>query len=310
MNTELAAEAVEFEQSIVASITASGGFDLVQRAEVDPPSREGIGDQLDRLGVWDVDVREGDVQLEAGALACRAAGRFALPYPMAERLCAQLLEEGGAVGVTAGPSARLIHADLDLDWRAVDVEGQIASVVAVHPPVGGKLGRFVSAVDLGPWTGTTDVVPLLLTLQSWTMLGMLQSALELTCGHVRDRHQFGQALADFQSVQFALTDVSVAVQGLEEIGKYTLWAVRHRPDRALTDALALRVASLEAAETAFRSGHQLHGAIGFCDETPISWLSRYSQGLRRLPFGRSETEVQLVNQIDKSGFYTPIIEGT
>jgi hypothetical protein len=308
MNTELADEALEFERSILASLAAAGGFDLVQRAETAPGHREVVGDQLDRLGVWDVDVREGDVQLEAAAVACRAAGHFALPYPAAERLSARLLDQGGALGVTAMTSTRLIHADLDLDWRAVDIDGRIASVVKVHPAVGGKLGRFVTAVDLGPWSGTTDAVPLLLTLQSWTLLGMLQSALELTCDHVRDRHQFGQALADFQSVQFSLTDVSVAVQGLEELCKYTLWAVRHRPGQALTDALTLRVASLEAAETTFRTGHQLHGAIGFCDETPISWLSRYSQGLRRLPFGRSETEELLTNQIIRSGFYTPVTE--
>ena len=35
----------------------------------------------------------------------------------------------------------------------------------------------------------------------------------------------------------------------------------------------------------FRVAHQLHGAIGFCDETTLSWVSRYSQPLRRLPFG-------------------------
>ena len=32
----------------------------------------------------------------------------------------------------------------------------------------------------------------------------------------------------------------------------------------------------------FRVAHQLHGAIGFCDEVPLSWLSRYSQPFRRL----------------------------
>ena len=35
----------------------------------------------------------------------------------------------------------------------------------------------------------------------------------------------------------------------------------------------------------FRVAHQLHGAIGFCDETALSWVSRASVPLRRLPFG-------------------------
>ena len=43
------------------------------------------------------------------------------------------------------------------------------------------------------------------------------------------------------------------------------------------------MAAIEAAEVVFRVCHQLHGAVGFCDETTLSWLSRYSQPLRRLP---------------------------
>ena len=65
-----------------------------------------------------------------------------------------------------------------------------------------------------------------------------------------------------------------------------------RPD-ALADALALRMAAIEAAEVVFRVCHQLHGAVGFCDETTLSWLSRYSQPLRRLPLGLSATRDQL-----------------
>ena len=308
MNTELAAEAVDFERSVRSALETSGGFELVQRAETEPAYRRSIGDQLAALGMWDIDPGADDVQLEAAALGCRAAGWFALPYPLAERLAARHLEGAEAVAVATGAVPRFAHADLALDWLVVELDGRSAPVVTAHPAVGGKLGRFVAPVELGPWSGSIDVAPMLLVLQCWTLLGMLQSAQELTCNHVRDRHQFGQTLADFQSVQFALTEVSVATQGLEELCKYTLWAVRHRPEDALTDALALRTAALEAAETTFRTGHQLHGAIGFCDETPISWLSRYSQTLRRLPFGRSDTESLLASRINRFGFYTPVVE--
>ena len=73
-----------------------------------------------------------------------------------------------------------------------------------------------------------------------------------------------------------------------------------RPE-ALDDALALRLAALEAAEVVFRVCHQLHGAVGFCDETTLSWLSRYSQPLRRLPFGLSATRDQLTRQVGRRG---------
>ena len=121
---------------------------------------------------------------------------------------------------------------------------------------------------------------------------MLDRAMDLTRAHVLDREQFGQPLAAFQGVQFQLTDAEVERGGVEELAKYALWSVQaagQREPEALDDALALRLAAIEAAEVVFRVAHQLHGAIGFCDETPLSWLSRYSQPLRRLPFGLSAT---------------------
>ena len=59
--------------------------------------------------------------------------------------------------------------------------------------------------------------------------------------------------------------------------------------------------ALEAADVVFRIAHQLHGAIGFCDEATLSWLSRYSVPLRRLPTGLSGTLDQLRRRIDRRG---------
>jgi hypothetical protein len=61
------------------------------------------------------------------------------------------------------------------------------------------------------------------------------------------------------------------------------------------------MAALEAAEVVFRVTHQLHGAVGFCDETTLSWLSRYSQPLRRLPLGLSATRDVLTRRIGGDG---------
>ena len=67
------------------------------------------------------------------------------------------------------------------------------------------------------------------------------------------------------------------------------------------EPLALRLAAVEAAEVVFRITHQLHGAIGFCDETTLSWLSRASQALRRLPLGPSATRSALTDRIGRRG---------
>jgi hypothetical protein len=307
LNTALAQEALTFEQVIVDALVHSGGFEHVMRAERDPNHRLAVAEILGTLGVWDIDPAADHVQLEAAALACRAAGRFALPYPVAERLAANSIDGPGAIAPVSGVrTPRIAHADLQLGWWAVDLDDRLAPVVATGPATGGKLGPFVNPVELAPWGGGAQVLPLVMALRSWTLLGMLQAALAHTCDHVRNRHQFGQPLIAFQSVSFALTDISVATQGLEELAKYTLWAVVRGLADATTDALALTALASEAAETTFRVAHQLHGATGFCDETPVSWLSRYSQALRRIPLGRSQTEHSLAQHIRQTGFYSPV----
>src|SRR3546814_11213283 len=85
------------------------------------------------------------------------------------------------------------------------------------------------------------------------------------------------------------------------LARYALWSIEtDRPD-AIEDALALRLAAIEAAEVVLRVTHQLHGATGFCDETTLSWISRYSQPLRRLPLGLSATRDLLAERLGRSG---------
>jgi alkylation response protein AidB-like acyl-CoA dehydrogenase len=89
--------------------------------------------------------------------------------------------------------------------------------------------------------------------------------------------------------------------GLEELAKYALWSIETNRPEALVDALALRMAAVQAAEVVLRVAHQLHGAIGFCDETPLSWVSRASVPLRRLPLGLTATRARLVDRAGRRG---------
>ena len=99
--------------------------------------------------------------------------------------------------------------------------------------------------------GAGDVA-LGLVLPCWTLLGMLDRALELTIAHVSLRKQFGQTLSAFQGVQFQLTDAEVERSGVDILAKYALWSIANGRPEALDDALALRMAALEAAEVVFR----------------------------------------------------------
>ena len=302
MNIDLNDEAREYGRLARQAIESAGGDALVQRAEADPDRREAVvSGVLDDLAVSELDPRGSGDELEAAAALCRSAGWWAVPYPMAERLARPRdLDADGLVVVDerrpAGPLASVGGR-----WVAVTLDGG-RHEVTVRPSAGPRTSAYVADLDLRPLdaAGAGDVA-LGLVLPCWTLLGMLDRALALTSGYVVDRRQFGKPLASFQGVQFQLTDAEVERAGVEELAKYALWSVQADRPEALDDALALRLAALEAAAVVFRVCHQLHGAIGFCDETTLSWLSRYSRPLRRLPWGPSGTLDRLARQIGRRG---------
>jgi hypothetical protein len=300
---DLCPEALELGRVAHRALEAAGGDRLVQIAESRPDERGALVEPvLAELGAWQLQPRKSAEELEAAAALCRAVGYWAVAYPVAERLSRPPDLDVDGLVVVAGSDPAGPVANLDLRWATVTLDGYRSLATprsSFTPP---RQTLFVTGVELEPvdHEGRRDV-PLGLVLPCWTLLGMLDRALDLTRSYVREREQFGQTLASFQSVQFQLTDAEVERVGLEELAKYALWSVQTGVDEALDDALALRLAAVEAADTVFGVAHQLHGAIGFCDETTLSWVSRYSTPLRRLPLGLSATRHQLTTTLGAGG---------
>jgi len=232
----------------------------------------------------------------------------ALPHPVAERLTAQVLGDGDAVAWAApagGAGSGGLWANLVHDrsaWSLLTTDGRLHTVSRVDRPAGSRLGPFVvrcEAVDVRP--APAGVPATALVLGAYTLLGMVERAYELTCEHVRSRAQFGRPLVEFQAVQHQLADALVAIQRAEALAVHSLWSLSSDPSSALVDAVGLRSTLLDSADVVFRAGHQLHGASGFCDETPISWLSRHSQPLRRLPAAGPATDAWLAELACRDG---------
>lgn len=304
---DLSDDAREFGREALRALDAAGGDLLVQHAEAKPAEREAlVGPVLAGLGAWDLDVRGDADELEAGAALCRSAGYWASPYPVAERLARATDLDADGLIVVAGPRPSAALAGIEGAWAAVDLDGRRSTVTGQ----GATAAAFVAELELTAIdeAGAGDLA-LALTLPCWTLLGMLDRALELTVTHVSLRKQFGQPLSSFQGVQFQLTDAEVERSGVDILAKYALWSIATGRSEALDDALALRMAALEAAEVVFRVCHQLHGAVGFCDETTLSWLSRYSQPLRRLPLGLSATRDRLTRRVGGRGLTGLYAEG-
>ena len=303
MNIELSEEAAEYGRQALQAFEHAGGDELVVLAEAEPDRRENlVAPVLSELGAWQLNPRGDSAELEAAAALCRSAGYWAVPYPVAERLArpADLAVDG--LLVVAGPRPAASLAGLSLRWAAVTLDGRRSLATARPSGVSARLSALVTELDLDPADedGAKDVA-VGLVLPCWTLLGMLDRAISLAREHVLVREQFGHPLSVFQSVQFQLTDAEVERSGVEALAKYALWSVQDDSPDAVEDALALRLAAVEAAATVFAVAHQLFGALGFCDEAQLSWLSRYSEPLRRLPLGAIATLEELTSRAGRRG---------
>ena len=122
MNIELSEEAAEYGRQARRALEAAGGDRLVQLAEHEPGRREAPGGPGPRRAGRVGPRSRGDSgdELEAAAALCRSAGYWAVPYPVAERLCrpADLDVDGLVVVADVVPAAAV--AGLDLRWAAVD----------------------------------------------------------------------------------------------------------------------------------------------------------------------------------------------
>ncbi|HVA42761.1 MAG TPA: acyl-CoA dehydrogenase family protein [Acidimicrobiales bacterium] len=315
-------EAVDFGVSVRSALAGLGGVDAARRAEADPGERAApVAGVLAGLGVPGLDPREDEVSAAAAGELCREAGRVALPYPVASVLLAGGSGDDTPLAVVDGPVWRVDHADLFPVWRVTDIEGRVGTGRS-RGRLGTRLGPFAGDLEpdgaesgegpgagggaggggSGGGAGTTLDAAFHLTLTAWTILGGLESALQLAVEHVTGRVQFGQPISGFQAVQFQLADCAVGVDGLREAARFTLWRLLADPERAITDALALRLQAVETARAVLRTTQQLHGASGLCDEYDISILCRHLQPALRLPFGADRAAEALFDSIERHGF--------
>lgn len=302
MNPVLPDEAVEFGAAAAKAFADLGGVDVARRAEEDPGLRAGeVASTLTALGIEDVDPRDGSDSLTAAAALCEAAGRVALPYPVASVLLRDT--DGRPFAVVPDAAARVDHGDLFDEWCVSDLAGSAVLGASGTPRLGTRLGPFVSDLTRGgPVECPIADVFRHIALTSWSILGTTDRAVELAVEHVNGRVQFGKPIAAFQAVQFQLADAAVAVAGLRELACFTLWRLDADTDRSLADVLALRLHAIDTARAVLRTCQQLHGAAGVCDEYDISVLTRLVQPALRLPWSAERTVAELATAIAADGF--------
>ncbi|AQZ69024.1 Acyl-CoA dehydrogenase, short-chain specific [[Actinomadura] parvosata subsp. kistnae] len=118
--------------------------------------------------------------------------------------------------------------------------------------------------------------------------GVLAGALELTTAYIKQRRQFGRALAEFQAVTMQIADVYIAARALD----VAMWSAVWRLGEGLPaeEDLALAAYHVSGAFRALYTCQHLHGGLGLDVTYP---LHRYFAQARHLSLLLGGADAQL-----------------
>jgi alkylation response protein AidB-like acyl-CoA dehydrogenase len=100
------------------------------------------------------------------------------------------------------------------------------------------------------------------------MVGLAQGALDHTLRYVRERHQFGRAIGEFQGVQFQLAEMAVEVEAARLL-VYNAARLKDAGEPFLTPSAMAKLYASEAAQRVASTCIDLFGGYGFTREYPI-----------------------------------------
>ena len=105
------------------------------------------------------------------------------------------------------------------------------------------------------------------------MLGLAQGALDHTVAYVKEREQFGKAIAEFQGVQFQLARMACDVE-IARLLTYNAARLRDAGQPFLQEAAICKLVTSEVAERVASQAINLFGGYGFVKDYPVEKLYR------------------------------------
>ncbi|MEL7832939.1 acyl-CoA dehydrogenase [Fodinibius sp. Rm-B-1B1-1] len=100
------------------------------------------------------------------------------------------------------------------------------------------------------------------------MIGIAQGALDATLEYTKEREQFGQAISDFQGVQFQLAKMATDIETARLL-VYNAARMKENGDNFLKEAAMAKYHASEVAEDVSSQAVDLFGGYGYVKEYPV-----------------------------------------
>jgi butyryl-CoA dehydrogenase/acyl-CoA dehydrogenase len=105
-------------------------------------------------------------------------------------------------------------------------------------------------------------------------LGVGQAALDLAASYVKERHQFGKAIAEFQGVQFMLADMAIRLESARALTYLAAEKSQANASDLTYYSAAAKTAASDAAMAITTDAVQLLGGYGYTNDFPAERLMR------------------------------------
>ncbi|MFD2422071.1 acyl-CoA dehydrogenase family protein [Amycolatopsis pigmentata] len=105
-------------------------------------------------------------------------------------------------------------------------------------------------------------------------LGIAQGALDAAIAYVKERKQFGKAIADFQGVQFMLADMGTKIEAARHLVYASAAATERGDARAGFMASAAKTFASDTAMEVTTDAVQLFGGAGYTRDFPVERMMR------------------------------------
>ena len=119
-------------------------------------------------------------------------------------------------------------------------------------------------------------------------LGLGEGALEAAIAYAKDRKQFGQAIAEFQAIQWMIADSRTEL----DAARLLIWRAAVLADtgqRYSAEASMAKLFASEAASRACNRALQIHGGYGYTREFPVE---RHLRDAKLCEIGEGTSQVQ------------------
>lgn len=228
------------------------------------------GAGTDLQGIQTRAVRDGDHYVVNGTKTWITNARYADPLPVLVKTSVETPAHKGMsmLLVDAGSPGFSVSRDLPkLGYKGPETcEVVLQDVrVPVGSLLGGVEGRGMQQALSGLEIGRINIAA--------RAVGVAQAAYDAALAYARERHAFGQPIADFQAIQLKLADMATEIQAARLL---TYWAASQADGGKRVDMEA-GMAKYFASEVALKASLEamrVHGGYGYSQEFVVERLYR------------------------------------